>query len=328
MNMANVLVIAQVMDGQVKKSTNSSVTFASKVAASLDGTYSIMALGDNLSAASDTLAKLGAEKVYLAEGAGLDNGIAEQWVPTIAERVAADGIKVVVSPASSIGKDVMPRLSARLDAGMASDVVAVTAEGDVLTYTRPMYAGNVNGAVQIATDIHVVTVRATELDPFAPVDAASPVEKIAAAAPEEAMARLQFKGFEKSVSERPDLAEASVVVTGGRGLKAKENFNIVEDLADLLGGAVGATRAAVDSGFIHNDFQVGQTGKIVAPDLYIALGLSGALQHVAGMKSSKTIVAINKDEEAEIFQIADYGMVADLFKVVPELMEQIKKVAK
>jgi electron transfer flavoprotein alpha subunit len=209
---------------------------------------------------------------------------------------------------------------------MASDVIAVAADGGELTYTRPMYAGNVNGAVQIATDIEVVTVRATEFDPCEPAAEASPVEKVGLAAPSAALSRLHFAGIEKSVSERPDLAEATVVVSGGRGLKAKENFKIVEELADLLGGAVGATRAAVDAGFIHNDFQVGQTGKIVAPDLYIALGLSGALQHVAGMKSAKTIVAVNKDEEAEIFQIADYGIVADLFKVVPELIEEIKKV--
>jgi electron transfer flavoprotein alpha subunit len=312
----------------VKRSTNAAVTFARIAAEHLGGNYSIIALGDNLSGVADTLAGLGAGKVFLVEGAGLDNGLAEQWTPAIAAVVASEGFKVVVSPASSIGKDVMPRLSCRLDAGMASDVTAVALRDGNLTYTRPMYAGNVNGEVQIETDIEVVTIRATEFDPAESVAGTSPVEKVAPAAAEAALGRITFKGFEKSVSARPDLAEARVVVSGGRGVKAKENFRFIEELADLLGGAVGATRAAVDAGFIHNDFQVGQTGKIVAPELYIAVGLSGALQHVAGMKSSKTVVAINKDEEAEIFQIADYGIVADLFKAVPELIEEIKRVVK
>jgi electron transfer flavoprotein alpha subunit len=326
--MSNVLVIAQIFEGDVKRSTHSAVTFAKDAAGFLGGGYSIMALGDNLANASGTLTALGADKVYLAEGAGLDNGLAEQWAPTIEQVVKAGGFKVVVSPASSIGKDVMPRLSCRLDAGMASEVTAVEFLEGKLTYTRPMYAGNVNGKVQIATEIEVVTIRGTEFDPAEPSGSVSPVEKVAASASDGALGRIAFKGFEKSVSARPDLSEARIVVSGGRGVKSKENFKFVEDLADLLGGAVGATRAAVDAGFIHNDFQVGQTGKIVAPELYIAVGLSGALQHVAGMKSSKTVVAINKDEEAEIFQIADYGLVADLFKAVPEMIEEIKKVAK
>ncbi len=325
--MGNVLVIAQIMDGEVKRATNSAVTFAQKAATILGGTYSIIALGDSLAKASETLCKLGAAKVYQVEGAGLSNGLAEQWAPTIAEVAKSGGFSLVVSPASSIGKDVMPRVAYRLDAGMASEVTSVQAEGERLTYTRPMYAGNVNGKVQITTPVQVVTIRATEFDPAAPVDASSPVEKIAAAS-SPAMGRVKFEGFEKSVSARPDLTEARIIISGGRGMKAKENFKILEDLADLVGGAVGASRAAVDSGFIHNDFQVGQTGKIVAPDLYVAVGLSGALQHVAGMKSSKVIVAVNKDEEAEIFQIADYGIVGDLFKVIPELQEQIKKVAR
>lgn len=326
--MNNVLVIAQVMDGEVKRATNSAVTFATKTASMLGGSFSILALGDNLSTATDTLSKLGAAKVMTIEGPGLSNGLAEQWAPAIEQVVKSGSFCLVVSPASSIGKDVMPRLAYRLEAGMASEVTAVENEGGKLTYTRPMYAGNVNGKVQINTPIQVVTIRATEFDPAAAATAASPIEKVAPAAPSSAMQRLTFKGFEKSVSARPDLAEASVVVSGGRGLKAKENFKILEDLADLLGGAVGGTRAAVDAGFIHNDFQVGQTGKIVAPELYLAVGLSGALQHVAGMKSSKVVVAINKDEEAEIFQIADYGIIGDLFKIIPELQEAIKKVAK
>jgi electron transfer flavoprotein alpha subunit len=326
--MANVLVIAQVFDDEVKKSTHSAVTFAAKVAGETGGSYSILALGDDLSGQQEVLSKLGAAKVLLAQAEGLDRGLAEQWSPTIAEVVRSRGFQVVVSPASSVGKDVLPRLSCRLDAGMASDVTDVAVEDGRLTYTRPMYAGNVNGKVQVATDIEVVTIRQTEFEAASPSDAVSPVEKVSVAAPSSAAERIAFDGFEKTVSERPDLAEADVVVSGGRGLKNRDNFKILEELADLLGGAVGATRAAVDAGFIHNDFQVGQTGKIVAPSLYIAVGLSGALQHVAGMKSSKTIVAVNKDEEAEIFQIADYGIVGDLFKLVPELLEQIKKVAR
>jgi len=326
--MGNVLVIAQILDGEVKKSTNSAVTFASQVASFLGGTYSIMALGDNLSAQGETLSKLGADKVILAETAGLDQNLAERWTPIIADVVKGGDYQVVVSPSSSTGKDVLPRLSCRLEAGMASDVVGVSHDGGKLTYIRPMYAGNVNGKVQIATDKEVLTIRQTEFAPFEPVDAASPIEKAAIPDPEAVTGRIEFNSFEKSVSERPDLSEAKVVVSGGRGLKSKENFQLIEALADLLGGAVGATRAAVDAGFIHNDFQVGQTGKIVAPDLYFAVGLSGALQHVAGMKSSKVIVAVNKDEEAAIFQVSDYGMVADLFKILPSLTEEIKKVAK
>jgi electron transfer flavoprotein alpha subunit len=326
--MGNVLVIAQIVDGEVKKSTNCTATFASNVAAFLGSAYDILALGDDLSAAAQDLSKLGATKVLLAEAEGLDQNLPEQWAPIIDQVVREGGYQVVVSPASSTGKDVLPRASCRLDAGMASEVTGVSFEDGKLTYTRPMYAGNINGMVQIATDLEIVTIRPTEFDPVQPADAACPVEKIQVPAPPEVLGKIEFKGFEKSVSARPDLAEAKVVISGGRGLKSKENFELIEQLADLLGGAVGATRAAVDAGFIHNDFQVGQTGKIVAPDLYIAVGLSGALQHVAGMKSSKVIVAVNKDEEAAIFQVADYGIVADLFKVVPTLIEEIKKIAK
>jgi electron transfer flavoprotein alpha subunit len=326
--MGDVLVIAQILDGEVKKSTNSAVTFASQVASSLGGSYSLMALGDDLSGQTEALTKLGAARVLLAQAPGLDQALAERWAPIIEQVVKAGGYQVVCSPSSSTGKDVLPRLSCRLEAGMASDVTGVAFEGGKLTYARPMYAGNVLGHVQITTDVEVVTVRQTEFAPLDPVDATSPVEQVDVPEPGEVLGKISFDKFEKSVSARPDLAEAGVVVSGGRGLKSQENFKLIEDLADLLGGAVGATRAAVDAGFIHNDFQVGQTGKIVAPDLYFAIGLSGALQHVAGMKSSKVIVAVNKDEEAPIFQVSDYGIVADLFKVMPDLIEQIKKVAK
>jgi electron transfer flavoprotein alpha subunit len=326
--MSNVLVIAQIMDGEVKKATNSAVTFAKQAATFTGGSYGILALGANLAAAGPVLARLGAAKVVLAEAADLDQNLPERWVPAIEKAVKDGGYTVVVMPSSSTGKDVLPRLAERLKAGMASEVTAVAFEGGKLTYTRPMYAGNVNGKVQLATPVQVLTIRQTEFAAFEPIAAASPIEKLDVPAASDAASRIEFLGFEKAVSARPDLAEARVVASGGRGLKSKEGFKIVEELADLLGGAVGATRAAVDAGFINNDLQVGQTGKIVAPDLYFAIGLSGALQHVAGMKSSKVIVAINKDEEAPIFQVADYGIVADLFKAVPELVAEIKKVAK
>jgi len=325
--MGNVLVIAQIQDGEVKKATNSTVTFASKVAGFVGGTYSVVAFGSDLSGQAATLAGLGAQKVYLAQAPDLDNAVAERLVPVLEKIVKEGGFQIVVSPASSTGKDVLPRLAARLGAGMASEVTGIAFDGGKLHYTRPMYAGNVNGTVVIETPIELATIRPTEFEPCQ-ISGSSPVEKVDVPAAQAVAGRIEFLGFEKAESARPDLAEAAVVVSGGRGLKAKENFAIIEALADLLGGAVGATRAAVDAGFIHNDFQVGQTGKIVAPDLYFAVGLSGALQHVAGMKSSKVIVAINKDEEAPIFQVSDYGIVGDLFKVVPELVEEIKKVAR
>jgi len=323
--MDNILVLAHILDGRVKKGTHSAVTFASGVADHLNCKYSILALGDDLSTQRDTLAALGAAKVLIGEAPGLGRALAERWAPIIEQVVKEGNYGMVVSPSSTTAKDVLPRLAYRLEAGMASDVIGVSFEGDTLRYTRPMYAGNINATMEIVTKKHVVTLRQTEFAPFVPVEEKSPVETISVPAPPEVLNRLTFESFDRSVSARPDLTEAKVVVSGGRGLKSAENFKIIEELADLLGGAVGATRAAVDSGFINNDFQVGQTGKIVAPDLYVAVGLSGAIQHVAGMKSSKVIVAINRDEDAPIFQVADYGIVADLFKAVPEMIKEIRK---
>ncbi|MBN2358742.1 MAG: electron transfer flavoprotein subunit alpha/FixB family protein, partial [Deltaproteobacteria bacterium] len=232
----------------------------------------------------------------------------------------ASGASHVVACATTTGKDTLPRVAARLDAGMASDISGVV---DGKTYRRPMWAGSVIGVVEIATPVQVLTVRGTEFAPAAPVAGAAAVETFAA---DPGTSRMRFVRFDATKSERPDLAEARVVISGGRGLKGPEGFKeMIEPLADLFGAAIGATRAVVDAGWAPNDLQVGQTGKVVAPDLYLAIGLSGAIQHVAGMKGSKVIVAINKDEEAPIFGVADYGLVADLFKAVPELVEEIKK---
>jgi len=326
--MANILVIAQLYEGEVKKATYSGVTFAKKVAEATGGSFSILALGGGLDNAGAELAKYGAAKVILADDEKLSNYVAEVWAPTVKKVFDEGGFDVLAMTATSTGKELLPRIAEKLEAGVASDICGIDVEGGDIIYKRPVYAGNIVAHMKIETPKHVVTVRQSEFDPAGQVDGGSPVEKAGMADPDPAAAGVEFIAFEPTVSARPELTDARVIVSGGRGCKSKEGFNTVEELADLLGGAVGATRAAVDAGFIENEYQVGQTGKIVAPELYIALGLSGALQHLAGMKSSKVIVAVNKDEEAPIFQVSDYGIVGDLFKVVPEMIEEIKKVAK
>ena len=318
--MANVLVIAELFEGKVRKGSLSAITFAQQAAAMVGGGYDILAAGPGAKAAAATLTGYGAESVLAAE---LPDYLAEAYAPVVAG--AGKAYKIVCGTATTFGKDLLPQVAEHLKAGMASDVAKVYDDGGP-TYVRPMYAGNVLAHVKVKTPIQVVTVRQTEFEAAAAGAGASPIKDAAAATPTAAAARVKVAGFEKVVSARPELTDARVIVSGGRGLKSGENFKLVEALADLLHGAVGATRAAVDAGFVANDLQVGQTGKIVAPQLYIAVGLSGALQHLAGMKGSKVIVAINKDPEAPIFSVADYGLVADLFQAVPALTDQIKKV--
>ncbi len=318
--MGNVLVVAELFEGNVRKSTLSAITFAKTAAEILDGSYSILALGSGIDDAVGELAKYGAETVYKADDESLESYICETYAPTVVK--VADDFDVVVSPASAFGKDLMPRVAQGLEAGVASDITGVEEGDDGLVYQRPMFAGNVVAFMQVEADKAVVTVRQTDFDAAESDDSESDVEDVDVE--ESSVEGKTLENFAKVVSARPDLAEARVVVSGGRGLKSAENFKMLEELTDLMGGALGATRAAVDAGFVPNDLQVGQTGKIVAPDLYIAVGLSGALQHLAGMKSSKVIVAINKDEEAPIFAISDYGLVTDLFNVVPDMIESIK----
>jgi electron transfer flavoprotein alpha subunit len=279
-------------------------------------------IGDAVSDAAAEASKLGAAKVLVVEDASLKNYLAERFAPTVA--AIGKGFAVVVGTASSFGKDLLPRVAGSLAAGYASDITEVVAAGGKLTYKRPMFAGNAFGMATIATPIHVVSVRQSAFSAAEPTGAASPIEKAAFTAPTgNAASRVEFVSLEQMKSERPELAEARVVVSGGRALKEKFS-EVLDPLCDVLGAALGASRAACDAGYCPSDLQVGQTGKVVAPALYFAIGISGAIQHLAGMKGSKVIVAINKDGDAPIFQVADYGLVADLFATVPELVKQLK----
>ena len=286
------------------------------------GGFDIAIAGDQIDSVAEQLAQYGAEKVLTFSDAHLAGYTAQAYARAFDALVRESGAKHVVASATSIGKDMVPRLAARLGGGLASDVVGLGGSASELVYTRPMWAGNVLGKVKVNTEIELVTVRGTEFDNAQPVGSASPIQAVSADL-EISSIRMSYVGLESVKSDRPELSDADVVISGGRGLKAKENFAIVEALADQLNGAIGASRAVVDAGWVPNDWQVGQTGKVVAPGLYIAVGISGAIQHLAGMKGSKTIVAINKDPDAPIFQVADYGLVADLFEVMPELTEKL-----
>ncbi len=319
--MADVLVVAEAAEGKLKKTTHSAVTFAKAAAAALGGSYSILVIGDALGGAVAEAAALGAAKVIVAEDASLKDYVAERYAPTVA--AVGKGFAVVVGTASAFGKDLLPRVAAKLGAGYAGDISELLIGGGKLQYKRPMYAGNAYGIASIPTAVQVVSVRQSAFAPSEPGDATAATEKVAIVAPSAGAARIEFVSFNQVKSERPELTEARVVVAGGRALK--ESFGkLLDPLADLLGAAVGASRAACDAGYCGSELQVGQTGKVVAPSLYIAIGISGAIQHLAGMKSSKVIVAINKDADAPIFQVADYGLVADLFQVVPDLVTQIR----
>jgi electron transfer flavoprotein alpha subunit len=316
--MSNVLVVAEIAEGTVKKTTLTSVTFARQAAQRTGGKVEGLVLGSGVGGAASELAKY-VGTVHAADDAGLENPTAEAYAKVIAAAAKASGATVVCMAATAHGKDVMPRVAALLGAGMASDILGFA--GDAFALRRPVQAGNVIATVEITTQTKVITTRPTEFDAAPPESSAGTVKPFQV---ELGALKTKYVKFDKVQSERPELTEARVVVSGGRGLKEPDNFKkLVEPLADKLNAAIGASRAVVDAGWVPNDMQVGQTGKVVAPDLYIAVGISGAIQHVAGMKGSKTIVAINKDPEAPIFQIADYGLVADLFKAVPELTEKL-----
>ena len=308
-----VLVLADHQDGALSQPTRSTVAAAAKL-----GDVHVLIAGGATGPAAAAAAKLpSVAKVLTAEAEIYAHGLAE---PMAALLVAlAPGYSHLLAPASAGGKNVMPRAAALLDVQILSDIAEVV---DADTFVRPIYAGNALATVKSADAKKVITVRAASFDPVPAEGGSAPIEAAATAA-DPGLSR--FLGAEIVKSERPELTAARIVVSGGRAMGSAENFVIVERVADKLGAAIGASRAAVDAGYAPNDHQVGQTGKIVAPELYVAVGISGAIQHLAGMKDSKVIVAINKDEEAPIFQVADYGLVADLFKAMPELEAELDK---
>jgi electron transfer flavoprotein alpha subunit len=302
------LVIAEHDNATVKAATLNTVTAALKIG----GDVHVLVAGHNAQAAADAAAKIaGVAKVLLADAPQLAAGLAENVEATVLG--IAKNYSHILAPATASGKNVTPRVAAKLDVAQISDITAIHSAD---TFERPIYAGNVIATVQSQDAIKVITVRTTAFDAAAAVGGSAAVEKIEAAADS---GLSQFVSREVTKLDRPELTSAKIIVSGGRGLGNGENYTkVLEPLADKLNAALGASRAAVDAGFVPNDYQVGQTGKIVAPQLYVAVGISGAIQHLAGMKDSKVIVAINKDEEAPIFSVADYGLVGDLFAAVPE----------
>ena len=319
--MSNVLVFAEYQHKKFAKTTLVAIHAGQIIAEKSGGECHAAVLGTGIEGLAGELAEYGVKKVYAVEDAALEHYTADAHAQALANLANDKGLDIVVATATAMGKDLMPRVAVRLDAGIACDITGVGGEG---TYERPMYAGNAIATLSIERPKKVVTVRATAFDAAKKTNKGE-VEKVAAKIDAGAL-KMKFVSFNETKSDRPVLTEARIVVSGGRGLKNGENFTtVLEPLVDAMGAAMGASRAAVDAGFVPNDLQVGQTGKVVAPELYIAVGISGAIQHLAGMKDSKVIVAINKDEEAPIFQVSDYGLVADLFKAVPEMKEEIEK---
>ncbi|SMG22512.1 electron transfer flavoprotein alpha subunit apoprotein [Paraburkholderia susongensis] len=311
-NLVN-LVIAEHDNASIKAATLNTIAAAQKIG----GDIHVLVAGHNAQAAADAAAKIaGVSKVLLADAPQLAEGLAENVEATVLTLVRdpEKNYSHILAPATAYGKNIAPRIAAKLDVAQISDITAVDSPD---TFERPIYAGNAIATVQSADPIKVITVRSTGFDAVAAEGGSAAVEKIEAAADS---GLSQFVSREVTKLDRPELTSAKIIVSGGRGLGNGENYTkVLEPLADKLGAALGASRAAVDAGFVPNDYQVGQTGKIVAPQLYVAVGISGAIQHLAGMKDSKVIVAINKDPEAPIFSVADYGLAQDLFEAVPEL---------
>ena len=306
------LVLAEHDNAHLRAATLNTVTAAAKAG----GEVHVLVVGSNCDGAAQQAAKVaGVSKVLVADAPHFADGLAENVAAQVV--ALAKNYSHVLAPASSYGKNILPRVAALLDSAQVSDIISVESAD---TFTRPIYAGNAIATVQATDPIKVITARPTNFDAAAAEGGSAAVEKLQAVADTGAAT---FVGREVAKSDRPELQGAKIVVSGGRGMGSAENFKLLEPLADKLNAALGASRAAVDAGFAPNDWQVGQTGKVVAPQLYVAVGISGAIQHLAGMKDSKVIVAINKDPEAPIFSVADYGLVGDLFETVPQLVKEL-----
>ena len=304
----SILVIAEHDNKSIKASTLTTLGAAKKIG----GEIHVLVAGTGSASVADAAAKIeGITKVLHADAPELGHSLAENIAPIVV--ALASGYSHILAPASTYGKNFLPRVAALLDVQQISDISGVI---DADTFERPVYAGNAIATVKSSDAKKVITVRGTTFDAVSATGGSASIESIQSLGD---TGLSKFVSISETKSDRPELTSAKIVVSGGRGVGSKENFSIIEKLADKIGAAMGASRAAVDAGFVPNDMQVGQTGKVVAPDLYIAIGISGAIQHLAGMKDSKVIVAINKDEEAPIFQVADYGLVGDLFQIVPEL---------
>jgi electron transfer flavoprotein alpha subunit len=320
----DVLAVAEVREGELKKVTLEMIGKGAEIAQKLGGAVNVALMGAGVSPLADTVGRYGVQKVYLADDPALENYAPQAYTKLLTDLIKEADPAVILLAASTRGKDLAPRVAARLGVGLASDCTGIEVRDGRLLITRPIYAGKVIAKVVEETRPQMATVR-PNIFPAAQIDTSSTAEVVNISVD---IGDVRAKVIEmlKEAGERVELTEADIVVSGGRGMKGPENFALLEELADVLGAAVGASRAAVDAGWRDHSHQVGQTGKVVTPTLYIACGISGAIQHLAGMKTSKYIVAINKDPEAPIFKVADYGIVGDLFKVVPVLAEEFKKI--
>lgn len=322
--MTRLLLLAEHDEGRLKRATLSALGFARALADETGGAVEVLLLGENVGELAEQLRPYGAARVLVADDPRLRHPLADRYAHVVAALAHQRAATIVLAAASTFAKDILPRAAALLDAGMVSDVVGTHCDGETLLFRRVMFAGNVIATVRLDGPVKVLTVRASAFAPPPQVSERSPVESVPLAT-ETLPEGSEYVGREARAAGRPDATEARVVVSGGRAIRSAEDFErLIGGLADALGGAVGSSRALVDAGITPNSLQIGQTGKIVAPDLYVAVGISGAIQHLAGMKDAKVIVAINKDADAPIFEVADYGLVGDAYAVVPELIQALK----